>query len=330
MGGVRQAAGAVGGAGAAGALALPRVQLWNLVPVSSALLGAVFGGVPSVTDGSFEAKLEDEDRKVNAQMDGLPGPGGLQAAQLASFFQLVQDPRWDFLFDREDENGVKATRQDVAIHLADWVDDNQVASALDPDRLALASGFGDENYLYDRGPDRYKAKNARFDSLEELHLVAGVSDAFLAAFEDRLTVYMPRDAKMNVNTRDPVELLRNAYIMADPPGQPILQDPTLKDRLETAMSEVTQGGLLALSPQQFALLLQGFGIQVNSVYLQAVNQDKRGAFVDRSQVFRIRAHGSAGPVTKSIDAVVTIDPNQLRNVPREQAPLGRLLRWREE
>jgi general secretion pathway protein K len=314
------------GAGAA-ALPIPRVQLWNVVPVSSALLGAVFGGVPAETDGAFEAKLEDEDRKVNAQMDGLTE---LQAAQVQSFLQLVGDPRWDFLFDREDENGVKATRQDVAIHLADWVDTDQTGSALNPERLVLEKGFGDENAFYDRGPDRYRAKNARFDSLEELFLVAGVSDAFMAAFGDRLTVYMPRDSKMNVNTLDPLELVRNALIMADPPGQPILLDPTLQQRLATAMGEITQGGLLAISYQDYARLLVGFGIQVHAFYLQDKSTDKRGAFDSTSEVFRIRARGSAGAVTKSIDAVVTIDPNQLRNVPPQQAPLGRLLRWREE
>jgi general secretion pathway protein K len=257
-------------------------------------------------------------------MDGAAA-SGLQAAQLTSFFRMVEDPRWDFLFDREDENGVKVTRADLAIALADWVDDNPNASALDG--LVLESGFGDENALYDRGDDRYRAKNARFDSLAELFLVSGVSDAFMAAFGDRLTVYLSRNAKMNVNTLDPIELIRNALVMADPPGQPMLADPSLPERLQKAVSDVTAGGIFAMSPIQFAQILQGFGVAVSPIYLQQRNLDQRGAFDDRAEVFRIRARGAAGAVEKRIDAVVTIDPAQIRG---QRAPLGRLLGWREE
>jgi general secretion pathway protein K len=309
-------------AGSAG-LGLPRIQLWNLVPVSSSILGVLFGGTPAAQDGAFDAKLEPEDRKVNAQMDGSAA-SGLQAAQIASFLQLVGDARWDFLFDREDANGVKSTRQDVLLHLTDWVDDNQTAAALNG--LAFENGIGDENYLYDRGPDRYFAKNARFDSLDELYLVAGVSDAFMAAFGDRLTVYASRNGLMNVNTLDRIELLRNAAIMAYPPGQPVLQDPALPEKLQKAVAETTLGGILAITPVQFSQILQGFGIQVDPMY-QKTNSDKKGAFTDRSVVFRIRASGTAGAVTKKLDVVVTLDPSQLRG---QAAPLGRLLHWREE
>jgi general secretion pathway protein K len=303
--------------------ALPRLQLWNLVPVGSATMGPLFGE-PSAGDGAFEARLEDEDRKVNAQMDGA-AQGGLQAAQLQSFFQMVGDPRWDFLFDREDENGVKTSRVDLALALADWVDQNPNASALNG--LRLESGFGDENALYDRGDERYRAKNARFDSLEELHLVSGVSDAFMAAFGDRLTVYLSVSAKMNVNTLDPLELMRNALVMADPPDQAALADPSLPERLQKAVSDATVGGILAISPLQFAQILQGFGVAVAPVYTQKKDTDQKNLFDDHAEVFRIRARGSAGAVEKRIDAVVTIDPAQLRGKP---APLGGLLGWREE
>ncbi|HSN90915.1 MAG TPA: hypothetical protein VLS93_06780 [Anaeromyxobacteraceae bacterium] len=306
-----------------GAGALPRLQLWKFAQVGPAVRDTLFGE-PSARDGAFEARLEDEDRKVNAQMDGSAAKG-LQAAQVQSFFEMVRDPRWDFLFDREDENGVKVTREELALALADWVDDNPNASALNG--LALESGFGDENALYDRGEDRYRAKNARFDSLEELHLVSGVSDAFLDAFGDRVTVYLSRNATMNVNTLDPRELLRNALVMAAPPGQAVLSDPSLPERLQKAVSDLTVGGFLAMSPSQFAQILQGFGVTVDPVYLQASNKDGRGAFGDRSTVFRIRAKGAAGAVEKRIGAVVTTDPGQLRNQP---APLGKLIAWREE
>ena len=141
----------------------------------------------------FSATIDDEDRKVNAQLDGS-ATSGLLAGQLASFMALVADRKWDPLFEREDANGVKQSRNELAADLKDWVDEDPQQSAVTgvPSR-PFENGFGDENYLYDRGPDRYKAKNARFDSLEELYLVAGFSDLHMAAFGDRLTVYQRRD-----------------------------------------------------------------------------------------------------------------------------------------
>jgi general secretion pathway protein K len=264
---------------------------------------------------------------VNAQLDGLDS-SGVMPGQFAAFMALVADRRWDPLFEREDANGVKQSRNELVAGLRDWVDVDQQQSVVTglPGR-PFEKGFGDENYLYDRGPERYKAKNARFDSLEELFMVAGFSDLHMAAFGDRLTVYVGRDAKMNVNADDPTELLRNAHIMADPPLQPVFSDPTLPDRLAAAVKLVRVGGLLTISPQQFAAVLASLGVGVNTIYSSAKNIDQRGAFTDRSYVFRIRGQGSAGTVVKNIEAVVSFEPSQARE---DANDLGRPIHWREE
>jgi general secretion pathway protein K len=333
-------------AGQAGAAARP--QIWRLVPITSPLVANLFGRAlaepaadpgareraaapagPAVLaglDGGFDAVIEDEDRKVNVQLDGL-AQGGLLGAQLAALLELTADKKWDFLFDPRADDGWTGSRQDLAIRLKDWVDDDQAQSSLTglPDR-PFEDGFGDENYAYDRGQDRYRAKNARLDSLDELYLVAGVTDELMAAFGDRLTVYPSRNSQMNVNAADRDELLRNARIMADPPGQPLLSDPTLGDRLEKAVSELRMGGFLSMTPAQFAGLLEAMGISVQASYTQSRNVDRRGAFTDRSLVFHVRGTGTAGPVRRTVDAVVTFDPQQGAS----SQDLGRLLHWREE
>jgi general secretion pathway protein K len=275
----------------------------------------------------FSAVIDDEDRKVNVQLDAL-ATSGLLGGQLASFLALVADRRWDPLFEREDANGVKLSRTELVAALKDWVDDDSQQSAVTglPDR-PFENGFGDENYLYDRGPDRYKAKNARFDSLEELFMVAGFSDLHMAAFGERLTVYPARGSQMNVNADDAAELLRNARIMADPPLQPIFSDPTFPDRLFEAVKLVRAGGLLTMSPQQFSGVLVSLGVGVHPDYATGKNIDRRGAFTDRSFVFRIRGQGSAGSVVKNIEAVVSFEPSQAG---ADATDLGRTLHWREE
>ena len=131
--------------------------------------------------GSFRARIEDEDRKVNVPQFANTAP--LAGPQLLRFMQLVKDPAYDVLFDREDQFGNRWTRPDVAAALRDWVDENDTTSTVGANPAApFEEGFGDENLPYDRGENRYRAKNARFDSLDELFLVGGIGDPFMAAF----------------------------------------------------------------------------------------------------------------------------------------------------
>lgn len=309
----------------------PRVQIWNLVPVSSTFASTLLGTgaePPSVGPpaGAFDAKLEDERAKVNAQLDGI---GDLLTGQLAAWFDLVGDRKWDFLFDRQDEEGNQVSRNDLAVNLIDWVDQNKVTSALTGNPAKpVEDGFGDENAAYERGSDPYRVKNARFDSLDELYLVSGVSDAFMAAFRDRLTVYVKRDTKFSLPCGDADMELRAAKIMAsDQPNQPAFSDASFPDRLAKAVSDATLGCVLVPSTTQYAGILVALGVAPNSIYLDPKNVDQRGAFGTAPGVYRVRARGTAGDVTKTIDAIVTMDPAQMGGQPSQ---LGRLLHWRED
>jgi general secretion pathway protein K len=253
-------------------------------------------------------------------------------AQVQSFWQLVCDPRWDPLFDREDATGMRWSRADVLVQLRDWVDDDAVSSALatafSPNGCALAlpqnpfePGFGDENAPYDRGEDRYRAKNARMDSLDELYLVAGVSDAFMAAFGDQLTVYLPRDEKQNVNTMNTAAMLRLAMQMASPPDQAKLADPAFLVALAKTVVERTFAGVLTLSPRDFGDIVQGLGVTVDQNRLTGPNSP----FTDHSTVYRLRSTARAGDVTKTLDVVLRADKIQ-PNVPMP----GTIRHWREE
>jgi general secretion pathway protein K len=278
-------------------------------------------------EGSFQAQIQDEDREINIrQFDGI---GAFPAAQTLRLAQLIRDPSWDFLFDEDDANGMRVARRDLFGALKDWEDQDETSSSFTGDPLRpFENGFGDENGWYDRLPDRYKAKNSPYDSLDELFMVAGVSDAFMAAFGDRLTVYPDLASTINVNTDDPQQLLVNALLMSDPPGvpQPALAAPAFLQRLQSALALARPLPFMSITPQQFAGVLQALGVKVNPLYLQAVNTDQRSAFGDRSSTFRIRAVGTAGDVRKTIEAVVTFD----RRAEGLSQDLGRLLHWREE
>jgi general secretion pathway protein K len=324
-------------------------RLWDAIPVDSMAMGLLLGtgstgggkgappgakgGAPGAAaprgpgDESFQATIDDEDRKVNVSQ--LAGLSTVSGAQLQRFLLAVRDPRYDVLFDREDELGNRLSRRDVAVALRDWVDEDATTSVIGiKPGSPFENGFGDENQYYDRGEDRYRAKNARFDSLDELYLVAGIGDAFMAAFGDHLTVYPDVNAPTNVNTSDPEQVLVNALLMSDPPGvpQPPLLDPAFTQKLDLALRLARPLPFMTITVQQFATVLQALGIRVQPIFLQAQNTDTRSPFGNTSSTFNIRATGRAGNVEKTIEAVVTMDAR----AGKLQGDLGRLLHWRED
>jgi general secretion pathway protein K len=355
------------GAGQAPVLpTMPNVRLWSVVPVSSGLAQALFGGDAGAAapadrgeghagaapvaaarfgdfDGAFATTIEDEASKVNAQLDARPS-GGL-GPQVIGLWQLVCDPRWDVLFDREDANGQRVSRHDLLMHLRDWVDPDDRTSALavsfpGPACMMLAppnpfeEGFGDEDAPYDRGEERYKAKNARFDSLEELHLVAGVTDAFMAAFGDRLTVYVPIEAKRTIDPMNPASLLMNVMGIAAQPLPAVVYEPDFLALLQRTVLEQSMGGLLGVTGSQFVQLVSALGVPVRPEASDP--RSPQNPLGDRSLVYRIRSTGAAGDVEAHVDAVVSFAPDPTQTQPQTRggaAPgqnAGRLIRWREE
>ena len=329
LAGARAAGGPTGQVAAAAPSGSLSFRLWDAIPVDDRLIGALLGLARKDVqpDQGFRAVIEDEERKVNvAQLAGL---NTVAAPQLQRFLLAVRDPQYDVLFDREDDLGNRLGRRDVAIALRDWVDENTTTSTIGLNPLApFENGFGDENQYYDRGDDRYRAKNARFDSLDELYTVAGIGDAFMAAFADHLTVYPDVNATINVNTTDQAQILVNALLMSDPPGvpQPPLIDPAFPQKLEAAMRLARPLPFMTITVQQFATVLQALGLRLQPVYGQAQNTDTRNPFGSRSSTFTIHATGKSGGVEKTIDAVVTMDAR----AGALQGDLGRIIHWRED
>jgi general secretion pathway protein K len=332
MAGVQAAQGGAGGLPAGASQGSFSFRLWDAIPVDDTVIALLLGTGPTSAargkaDESFQATIEDEERKVNvAQLAGLSTVAG---PQLQRLLLAVRDPRYDVLFDKEDDLGNRLSRQDLAVALRDWVDEDATTSTLGLNPLApFEKGFGDENQYYDRGEDRYRAKNARFDSLDELFMVAGIGDAFMGAFGDQLTVYPDVNATINVNTTDPEQILVNALLMSSPPGvpQPPLLDPAFAQKLSMALRLVRPLPFMTITVQQFATVLQALGVKLQPVYVQAQNTDTRSPFGNTSNTFTIRATGRAGGVERTIDAVVTMDDR----AGQLQSDLGRLIHWRED
>ncbi|HUJ29410.1 MAG TPA: type II secretion system minor pseudopilin GspK [Myxococcales bacterium] len=274
-----------------------------------------FGGF----DGSFTAKIVDENSRINVQ-----GLDGIRPAPLTTFIQLramMSDPKYDFIFNEEDANHDKVSRDDVVLAMKDWIDIDETGTAIDPTNTTdpFTNGFSDENSAYDRYDPRYKAKNGRFDSLEELYMVRGVNDRFMAAFGDRLTIWPDINTKLNINTDDPQQMLTNILIAAARPDDPALRDPRL---LQTILQEIQLRKMFSffgMSAQDFVSILQANGVRVRPEIDPRLNGNASNFFGSTSDTFRITGIGRVGRIEKKVVAVIRYDDS-----------MGKLLYWKEE
>jgi general secretion pathway protein K len=278
-----------------------------------------FGGF----EGCFLATISDEEEKLNVHR--LAGLATEALPTVARMLDMFGDKRFEFLFNREDANRVRVTPPEVVIALRDWVDEDEVESAIrltDPVN-PIGAGFADEGRHYDRFDPRYEPKNARFDSLDELYRVHGVTDQFMAAFRDRLTVYPDVNRRPNINTDDPLMMYMAILSVADPTKpDPRLQDPIFIQELITRIRTARMFSFLGMSVGDFVGVVQSVGVPINPQVNPQVNQNaaNNNRFVgDKSQTFTIKSVGEAGTVQKTITTVVKLDDQ-----------LGKLLYWREE
>lgn len=273
-----------------------------------------FGGF----EGCFLANISDEEEKLNIhRLAGLATDALPTAARL---LDLLGDKRFEFLFNRDDANRVRVTPQDVVIALKDWVDEDEVQSSInvaDPVN-PFAAGFSPEDSNYDRFDPRYEAKNARFDSVDELYRVHGVTDMFMAAFRDRLTVYPDVNSRPNVNTDDPMMMYMAILSVSDPAHpDPRLRDPVFISEVITRIRSARMFSFFGMSVQDFVTVVESAGIPINPAIKASANNNRLVG--DKSQTFTIKSVGEAGSVQKTLTAVVKLDDS-----------LGKLLYWREE
>lgn len=88
---------------------------------------------------------------------------------------------YDDLFSEPDADGQYTSRLDIISAMIDWWDFDTERTQFDPGAGTVTNG-GAEDDVYSRFRDRYKARNAPFDSIEELRLVRGIGDDFWSTF----------------------------------------------------------------------------------------------------------------------------------------------------
>lgn len=309
--------------------------------------------------GRFDAEITPEDGKIDLNCGaGIDALNAQTKPRQLLIFRLMAgltfSPRYDRLFSDANSNGQFVSRLDVVRALLDWAD-------IDDQMFSPEGASASEDYRYDADQDKYKAHDNRFDSLEEIKLVRGVSDEFLEAFGPYLTVYPSSDpnkaCRINlggVSNRlggDCAPLVMGVIRAAaiGDPTKAATADPTILDdaklyplatilcdrasaggfdSLDTFMQVLSKPESSVMAEDPRYRVLQGMRpVTLDRAALDAV------AYVGPPRTYKIVATGEAGKVKRKITAIVDtariLENPMTQNVQAEQAA-GVLQYWREE
>jgi general secretion pathway protein K len=261
--------------------------------------------------GDFVAEVSDESRRINVRnvrgtdvVSLQQDPAGAQLFALMTGQQscaAIRAGRPMSTSDIDDNTQWFRERSleplELIGNLADWTD-------IDSSRAYMG---GNEDTLYERLEPPYRAKNAPFDTLDEIRLVDGWHrDDVWDKFGDRLTVF--GDGKVNVNTAE-CEVLWALLKSGVVPPPPDFQVDSCIRAIEMYRSVVPFG-----NPQSFVQYLQGgAGPPMGAMLGSAPNMTGRcdltpgpqmqQLITTKTKVFRVRSVGEVNDAKVTIEAV---------------------------
>lgn len=247
-------------------------------------------------EGDFEARVEDENRHIFVGRFNIGDPEALQTNPIAQ--QLLglmnRETHEQYLYD------MNINKLELIGNLVDWVD---------PDDMRLFGG-GRENALYERLDSPYRAKNAPFDTKEEIRLVDGWHlDGVWERMGRHLTIY--GGGRVNVNTahRPVIFALIQGYTDTQFPDAMISQ--WVEQFFMARSLPVMQGGVSFQSGQQFyQFMTEALGVPLNPAVANAVTGE--------STTFRVVSTGTVGEARVEIEAVLDYSRD----------PTGEVLYWK--
>lgn len=296
--------------------------------------------------GRFDLEMESHDGRINLNCLGGANPGSPVVQRTAASLAAMMLPqRYNRLFEEPDENGEYHDRVAVLRAIVDWADQD----------TQMFGGTAAEAYRYDEGKDRYQIKDQYFDSVEELRLVRGIDDEFMAAFADQVTVF--GGCQVNVALADVPTIMALIAQYAASAGDPGLQPRNLallgryvyqigsmrggfsqvKDFVDAVEDPMAQIGLASIMDRVAGLAAGGgsqsaaqtsglppvIGVKLNPQISEAIT----GAGPRR--IWQITAKAEVGRVQKRITAIWD---HQLVSMTagREGTGPGGFVYWREE
>lgn len=236
-------------------------------------------------DGVFSLNVTDESRKINVNYC---------AKGFCNEVLLMLEALFSCPVEKQYLASKKINPKELAYKIKDYVDFDSKASA--------ESGVTDENEPYQEREVPYKAKNAPFDSLDELRMVDGWDEDMNTIFSKYLTVFPIKSkeadrVKLNINTID-----RSLLVCLFPDSKANCGEKfaiAMKNR-DTEKESLTSGGDINTLLQD----LMCYKKEPGGTPGQEAPEDKTKWFDQQSNVFRVEAKGTVGKQEKTLEAVI--------------------------
>ena len=252
-------------------------------------------------EGDFKVDCADESTKIdiNGFASNTWAGRTLELHPTAGMLMgLMSREEYDPLF----EERLKMERWELIGNIKDWVDADDQRSGL---------WGGDEDNLYDDFDPRYRSKNARFDSLEELRLVAGITDEVFETFSPALSVHT-KNFKVNVNSANPTMIRALLRAFTDPM---IVPEPRLQEIVMIMMAERMFLPGPFRNADDFLGRAERHGIRFTDPNARTA---LKSLVTTKSRVFRLTATGYVNDSTAVIEQVIRVNKSSIRT-----------LEWRE-
>jgi general secretion pathway protein K len=271
--------------------------------------GALSGLDPSLgknlglKGGHFEVTVVDEDAKINVNMGAANEIAHLRLAR--QLMSAMMRPQYNPIFEQRDSTGNYNDRLTVCSAIIDWADPDEQLYSCDATNAPSSNAVEDAWYQLLAKP--YRRKNAPYDSLEELHMVRGISEDFWSAFIDpdptnpkkrMMTVW--GQGTVNVNSADPQTLW--AVTCAGAPQAEVCTDPTQMQLFVMGLmmaQGITMGAPIFGNGNDFVQTMEGKGMLgplLTALGMKPVTfkseSDVAKSLSNESKVFSIYAVGS--------------------------------------
>lgn len=253
----------------------------------------------------WELSIVDEDSKINFNLGAANDIAHIRLAK--ELMGLIQPMQYDTIFQMADGNGQFNDRYQTCQAIIDWADVDELGFNCDMSQTTAASSAGIEDNYYAMAKKPYRRKNAPYDSLEELHMVRGVSEDFWATFVDprpedptKRVVTVWGQGAINVNTANAQTLLAVVCSGAQV-GTPVCVDPNQASMFLTGVTMargISMGAPIFGSAKDFVNAMSGTGqlgpiltgMGMTPVKFQSV-ADFQKSITTESKMFSIYAVG---------------------------------------
>ena len=254
--------------------------------------------------GKYELVIVDEDSKINVNLGAANDIAHIRLAQ--EVMSLIGPPQYSTIFEQKDGSGQFHDRVAVCQALIDWADVDEQAFNCDLSQLSAAQNAGVEDAWYQLLPKPYRRKNAPYDSLQELHMVRGVSEDFWSTFIDpdptnpkKRVITVWGQGMVNVNTANAQTLL--GVVCAGSPTADICTNADQAALFLTGVTMargITMGAPMFGSTRDFVQAMSGQGqlgpllasIGMKPIVFKSVSEFQK-SITTESKMFSIYAVG---------------------------------------